>query len=269
VLYAFILSAGTALVCCIFQFFLNQNKNVVKNPVTRACLVSALGGTILGFGDQQLVTGFAIIIASYVQLNRGISSYHWQIVGNLAWFSTITHLITLTSLRNLIRSNNVMRWIRVIFMGILTINLMFVMGGTGYLLVGTNNIPNSFPALCLYQPQHTWIDPFNPGQSSRQSYNGPYIALSYTILLFGYLSRVFTLFRNDNEPLFHRWLSVLRGQPWRFLETKLVRWEEVRTHHTIQRLACHARYKILRSVYAMVLVGRVLYGSTVWEVRII
>jgi hypothetical protein len=269
VLYAFIISAGAALFCCIFQSFLNHNENIVKDPVTRACLVSALGGTILGFGDQQLVTGFSIIIASYVQLNRGISSYHWQIVGNLAWFSTITHLITLTSLRNLIRSNNVIRWIRIVFMGILTINLMFVMGGTGYLLVSPNNIPDSFPALCLYRPQHTWIAPSHPRQPSRQRYNGSYIAVSYAILLFGYFSRVFALFRNDSEPFFHRWPSVLRGQPWRFLETKLAQWEEVRTHNTMKRLACRALYKLLRSVYATVLVGRVLYASTVWEVRII
>ena len=54
---------------------------------------------VLMFSDQQLVTGLAILGSALAQLNRGISSYHWQIIVYLAWFSSFTHLSLLTVLR--------------------------------------------------------------------------------------------------------------------------------------------------------------------------
>lgn len=46
--------------------------------------------------DFQLVTGLSIMISGYTQLKCGLSQYHWQKIGQLAWFSSITHLCCLT-----------------------------------------------------------------------------------------------------------------------------------------------------------------------------
>lgn len=56
----------------------------------------ALGNVILNFSDQQVVLGIAVLIAGVSQLSSGLDSYHWSTVLNLAWFSSFTHILTLT-----------------------------------------------------------------------------------------------------------------------------------------------------------------------------
>ena len=65
---------------------------------------------ILSLSDQQLVTGLAILIAGYI--NRcSMSFYHFKTVAALAWFSSTTHLATLTLLRTyLINHPRVRDW---------------------------------------------------------------------------------------------------------------------------------------------------------------
>lgn len=58
--------------------------------------IEALQSATLIFGDSQAITGNA----GYSQLPCGLASYHWQIAVDLAWFSPITHLTTLTCLRH-------------------------------------------------------------------------------------------------------------------------------------------------------------------------
>ncbi|KAH7420208.1 hypothetical protein BKA64DRAFT_532422, partial [Cadophora sp. MPI-SDFR-AT-0126] len=219
----------------------------------------ALGGAILGFSDQQVVTGFSILIGGYVNLDRGISSYHWQIVSNLAWFSTITHLITLTSLKNQIRSNDLIKWMRIVFMGVLLILLTVAIGPTGYLM-SDNYIDQGYPARCLYRPdllreylkQNGNTNPF-------LGYNAFYICMTIAILVYGYLTRVFALCRNGNHSFFlSKWLKLR-------LEETLGRLHGIRDHNSFKRIACRGRDKLLLSIYAQMVVGQRLYRSQVWE----
>lgn len=60
---------------------------------------STLRSAVLMFSDQQLVTGIALLASGYAQLPYGLASYYWQIIIYLAWFSSLTHLTTLTFLR--------------------------------------------------------------------------------------------------------------------------------------------------------------------------
>jgi hypothetical protein len=55
---------------------------------------------ILNMSDLQIVTGISILISGYAQLRCGISTYHWQVMVWLAWFSSLTHMACLTFLRN-------------------------------------------------------------------------------------------------------------------------------------------------------------------------
>ena len=60
---------------------------------------SAVRKAILALGDQQIVTGIAILGAGFQGLRTGsISIYHFQIVLYLAWMSSSVHLSALTLL---------------------------------------------------------------------------------------------------------------------------------------------------------------------------
>ena len=76
---------------------------------------------ILSLSDQQLVTGLALLVASYI--NRcSMSLYHFKIVAALAWFSSTTHLATLTLLRTyLINNPRVRDWRVAAMLGILAL----------------------------------------------------------------------------------------------------------------------------------------------------
>jgi hypothetical protein len=79
----------------------------------------AMEKSVLILSDTQLVTGLAILIAGYSQLSCGITSYHWQIMVYVAWFSSFTFLSAMAFLEGFFLANNSLRLIRVFFMGIL------------------------------------------------------------------------------------------------------------------------------------------------------
>jgi len=51
------------------------------------------------FSDPQLVTGIGILVSGYTQITCSLSTYYWQVIVYLAWFSSLTYLTTLTALR--------------------------------------------------------------------------------------------------------------------------------------------------------------------------
>lgn len=59
---------------------------------------------MLALSDQQLVTGLAVMIAGYSK-RCSMSTYHFNIVSSLAWFSSATHLATLGALREYFVTN--------------------------------------------------------------------------------------------------------------------------------------------------------------------
>jgi ABC-type multidrug transport system fused ATPase/permease subunit len=80
-----------------FPLFHNASE---KEEITRTNLASeVLQQFVLTLSDQQLVTGFAILIASFA-LRCSISVLNFQIASSLAWFSSVTHLATLAILRH-------------------------------------------------------------------------------------------------------------------------------------------------------------------------
>ncbi|CAI4215840.1 unnamed protein product [Parascedosporium putredinis] len=60
---------------------------------------------VLAFADIQLFTGLALLISGYAMIPKGLSSYHWLLVVQLAWFSSLTHLSMLSFLRNYLVNN--------------------------------------------------------------------------------------------------------------------------------------------------------------------
>ena len=70
---------------------------------------------ILNLSDQLLLTGLAVLIAAF-WTHCSISVYHFAISGDLAWFASNVHLITLSVLRQYLRERPVLRNWRVILM---------------------------------------------------------------------------------------------------------------------------------------------------------
>ncbi|KKY17270.1 hypothetical protein UCDDS831_g06438 [Diplodia seriata] len=76
---------------------------------------AALERFILAMSDQQLVTGIAIMVTIYTK-SCDISIYSFQMAGALAWFSSTTHLATLTILTAHFDSHRIARNFRAVMM---------------------------------------------------------------------------------------------------------------------------------------------------------
>lgn len=86
---------------------------------------------VLTLSDLQILTGISILISAYVQLGCGISIYHWQIVVYLAWFSSFTHLTTLTFLRRYLQERPALRTWRLLAMSLMLVLLSLALLPTG------------------------------------------------------------------------------------------------------------------------------------------
>jgi hypothetical protein len=181
---AFIASASLSLIAAFFCLLLYSNATLThSNPFDRffrrklclplQCFVGAarasawsnmLYGTIMALSDQQLITGIAILSAAIRSLDkRTITVYHFNMVMNMAWFSSNVHLISLCVMRSFLYSSqipNVLsharshavlpRALRIIAMLVLAGLLLHCSAVSGYELWDNN--PNC-PALCITRGQ--------------------------------------------------------------------------------------------------------------------
>ncbi|KAF4835606.1 hypothetical protein CGCTS75_v002377 [Colletotrichum tropicale] len=117
------------------------------NPDLQALVAYDLVNTL---SDLQLVTGMAILVAGMKQLFEGtISTYHFMIVTDLAWFCSNTHLFSLlviTSMRdsvkrthperyneqNMVLPRRMARALRIFFMATTVVLLLYALYVGGY-----------------------------------------------------------------------------------------------------------------------------------------
>ena len=202
-----------------FVDFVVPKRFVIKDPSTLEQWTRAFNAAVLFFGDTQVITSVAILVSGYVQLPCGLSAYHWQTIVDLAWFSALTHLATLTSLRQYFRSRPTMAILRIIFMGMTLILLAAALQPTIFLpqlrnsesafvkddsgLQDSRIVVNEFissPAICLFSRQSrdkVWnsqsvleVD----GCHHSKPYNPNLVILSLLYLVTSYLSRIIRLF---------------------------------------------------------------------------
>ncbi|KAL8667530.1 MAG: hypothetical protein Q9168_007255 [Polycauliona sp. 1 TL-2023] len=184
VVASFLFSAYLTLLLVIIQHLLpsgklqmppgqNQQKSLVptflrlQNIELSKQLTNAVESTILTLSDLQLLTSFAVLISGYAQLSRGISLYHWSTMVDLAWFSALAHLATLTSLRHFFRERPIVALFRVFGMGLVLTLLSMAYYPTGYMEYIFDYLPSdledfespmnnpptyfmSLPTKCLY-----------------------------------------------------------------------------------------------------------------------
>jgi hypothetical protein len=263
VLCGFLVTAYLTLICCIAKAILDHLKAEGISTPYFDRWAFALGNSIVSFSDQQVITGISIIIGGLSQLGGGLPVYHWQSVVNLAWFSTMTHLITLTVLRADVRSNGAIRSLRIISMGALIVMLIYTIVPIGYI---TNDKwvlqpRNSFPVCCLYKPSLLWVDTLTSKQIY-PSYNWLYVSIAISILFFSFLTRVQALWTDSS--LLRTLLRIPKDEPWKSMAKALHKLEGRNPRNGIWPLV---GYKFLYSIYAILSAGSDLYQSKFWEVR--
>ena len=223
---------------------------------------------MLAFSDQQCITGIAILLSGYSQLSlkntNPISVYNWQIAVDLAWFSSITHLTTLTCLRHYFRQRRALGVLRIACMAVNAVILAVSIGSTGWQIEN-----EGVPALCLFDTSWMIQDAIAVGshQSSGAIYNGFYTAVTATFLAFSYLTRVIQLY--DDKFLIRRCFNISVTFPTA-VSDRLQRKTRERLLQSPKRLLFVDRlvYRLVLTVHCVLKAVVDLYSSMLWEVRL-
>lgn len=213
-----------------------------------------------------MITGIAILASGYFQLcaddsTSGIISYDWGVLVYLGWFSSLTHLTTLTALRKYMIENPIIRILRLLFMLIIVVMLVIALIPT--LQVGTFASVASYagkvPAGCYFQslgkPSY-WFD-----------INGVVsIVISLIVLLVGYVTKAIKLFPKQSNSV--RWF--FREAPGGWWKRRLDRFHRRRKQEDRKRGSRNMdsfRYKTELAMLIFVKVIFDMYHSVFWEVR--
>ena len=283
------LPAYLTLTLVILHYLSNQQRS--ENPVDRRLIsfvkpkawkqmssrdsetwTQALEASVLMFSDIQVITGMAILLCGYTQLADGLDSYHWVMVVNLAWFSSLTHLATLSSLRSYFRARPSMAVCRAVFMGVVLVMLVVSYGTTGYISQFGSRVQLSWPAQCLFSSasmSEIGKSDFNPefdgNHGHRPLYNKPLVVLSIVFLVISYFTRVVRIF-SPTTGLGRRWLNTAPRKRMREGYGSVARKAEEAPRTA--RSAFRNMDMFLRAL--VYIISKALYdigGSILWEVR--
>ncbi|KAK2768541.1 ADP-ribosylation factor GTPase activating protein, ER-Golgi transport [Arachnomyces sp. PD_36] len=175
--------------------------------------------SILLMSDQQMITGIAILTSGYFELCdgnsfSGIISYDWQIVIYLAWFSSLTHLTTLTALRTYMIENPAIRLWRLLLMLLIVTMLIVALIPTMHeewfyndgSIVHLGSSRGAY-AGCFYRSLST--------SSFDVSINGLLsMVISLVVLLAGYASKTIKLFPKSSD-WFRLTFRTAPGEWWK------------------------------------------------------
>ena len=215
----------------------------------------AFHNAVLLYSDQQSLTGIAILVSGFSQLNCSLATYHWQLTFDLAWFSSIIHLTTLTCLRQYFQARPALRLWRLIFMAITALLLSAALFSTGSI---ANNTDPSFPAKCLFHPNSSKAVDIN------HAYNGWYVGVTFTFLLISYVSRVVQLFPTAMDLKRRcRILPIKSFQTWLRQVEIWAGSASSKTKGTLWAIF----YRFLLSIDSMLEAMSTLWSSVLWEVR--
>ncbi|KAL2059757.1 hypothetical protein VTL71DRAFT_10141 [Oculimacula yallundae] len=238
---------------------------------TKKLRVQAMTHFILALSDQQLVTGLAILITGYAQ-RCSISGHHFKLIANLAWFSSTTHLSTLTVLQRYLIRHPLIKHIRVI--GILAV-LRLLLHAQFYV---QGPVGDSEPIQCTFEFRTAFPTILN----SRTLLRAMNTYLSWLIVILflfvAYTSRIIQLYSKAHitsigtliEDLIRRGLDLpkIKTSEETFLRTlKRIR----RTKYTRKHLSCSGKLFIAlaRSRYVLSMfmdsfwwqITRMLFGN--------
>ena len=189
------------------QGFLRLLRCRTKLPLTTRS-ASTPRKAIFMYSDQQLVTGIALLVSGFSQLHYGVDAYHWQILVYLVWFSSLTHLTTLTVLRQYFGDNSAIRSWRIVFMLVTVVMLGVALAPTGCsswlpaFRFGGDFSLGGIPVLCYFE---LVVPPYGDQAQMRS------MVVSILVLFFGYLSRLVKL-SSKASTFSKKWLRIVPGQ---------------------------------------------------------
>lgn len=229
-------------------------------------LETTLRRVVLAFSDQQAVTGIALLGSGYGSLNTGIDSYHWQILVYLVWFSSLTHLTTLTVLRRHFLHNPAARLGRAVLMFITVAMLAVALLPTGDTLWsfgddGSYQQSQGVPALCYFRrlgshEHQKQFDVYSPGFIS--------MIISIFILASGYLTRAVKL-SNRASNITKAWFNEKPSHSLLHLrDCALERLE--RPVPTSRKIQWVVGYILIETFNVWFKVLYDIYASMLWEV---
>jgi len=219
---------------------------------------------VLMFSDQQVVTGIALLSSGYAQLKYGIAVYHWQILVYLAWFSSLTHLTTLTVLRQYFQNNNAARLWRSLLM-LVTVTMLGVAllpTGDGLWITAAYGGDNlSVPARCYFQR----IVSRDPSQKyTNDSVTTNSMILSLFVLVSGYLTRFIKL--SEKATAFsRRWLRTKQSQNFGSLRDSALR-RVARPSPKILNSHWVSAYVLLETLCILLRALLDIFESMLWEI---
>ena len=220
---------------------------------------------VLMFSDQQLVTGLALLISGYAQLRCGISSYHWQMIIYLAWFSSLTHLTTLTMLRQYFRDNPASRLWRAVLMLVMVTMLGFALLPSGdhmwFKHEGVTYNTAQLPALCFFRRlvARSPEERFELDSNTTSS-----MLISVLVLFSSYLTRLVKLSRNATA-FTKIWI---RTKPERILKSaSKTSMQRAGKSNTLLSVYWRLQQFVLETAYVLLRACFDIYESTLWEVR--
>ncbi len=217
------------------------------------------------FSDQQAVTGIALLASGYAQLKSGIDCYHWIIVVYLAWFSSLTHLTTLTVLRQYFRENHHARSWRavVMFITVVMLGAALLPTGDNQWFSGPFDPAASIPAICYFRrlTSTTYTERFELGRVSTLS-----MVISLFVLASGYLTRIIKL--SERATIFSQtWLTEKPSGSLRNTQDSSL--QRIEKHVPgLQKICWIAIYISLESLYVWCKALSDVYQSMIWEVCI-
>ena len=224
----------------------------------------AIRNAVLILSDQQLVTGISLLASGYSQLTCNLSSYHWQILVYLCWFSTLTHLTTLTILREYLQENPGIRTWRVLLMLVTFILLVIALLPTGdskwlfWPPLDPSPYTDGVPVLCFFKMlgiggrENRWTS--DPDQTSS-------MVISIVVLCFGYMTRLIKISAWATN-FTNQWF---RERPGNHLKKKLA---ETESRSLIHGASLYWKLEriVLRTIYFALRASLDLYSSLLWEI---
>ncbi|KUJ08103.1 uncharacterized protein LY89DRAFT_789336 [Mollisia scopiformis] len=226
----------------------------VRCPENTKLWGEAFQKLVLSMSDQQIITGIALMVSAITRLRCGISAYHWQITIYLVWFSSFTHLATLTFLRGYLHENSPMRVWRFCFMNILILLLLAALVPTG----NRNWLPDEgpdltgSPAWCLfkYHSRGVNVTSFTT------------MLFSVLVLCISYATRAIKLFQWSSK--YSR--LILRTKPGNVLKSHIQKLYRGRENAKTKRWIFSIPYNILSAVLLVVRSWMDVLESMLWEI---
>ncbi|KAI9718434.1 MAG: hypothetical protein M1812_004155 [Candelaria pacifica] len=193
---------------------------------------------VLVFSDQQVVTGIALLTSGYAQLPVNIASYHWELIVYLSWFSSLTHLATLTVLRQYFLDHSAARIWRAILMLVTATLLAVALLPTGdYWWL--KPITKGLPASCFFER----LGSRNPAERLKWDRDQtPPMVISLLVLCSGYLTRLIR-FSPQTTAFSKRWFITKPGQTLRGMLND--------SAQRVSRPNASVYWRLKRMVYAM------------------